>query len=65
MKSKLTLGDRAILRDILRTILGDDDLRRGFRGSCVVTTRELARVHKKLEDGIDKEVGAIPGPFGG
>ena len=43
----------------------DDDLRRGFRGSCVVTTRELERVNKRLEKGIDDEIGAIPFPFGG
>ena len=61
----LTLGDRVILRDILRTILMDDDLRRGFRGSCVVTTRELERVHGRLDRGIDNEIGAIPGPMGG
>ena len=65
MKNKLTLSDRVILRDILRTILMDDDLRRGFRGSCVVTTRELERVHGRLDRGIDNEIGAIPGPMGG
>ena len=61
----LTLGDRVILRDILRTILMDDDLRRGFRGSCVLTTRDMNRLYKKLERGIDDEIGAIPGPMGG
>ena len=65
MKTKLTLADKVILRDITRTILGDSDLLRGFRGSCVLTTRELERVNKKLEKGIDDEVGAISTPFGG
>jgi len=65
MKNKLTLGDRVILRDIMRTIVMDADLRRGFRGSCVVTTRELERIHRKLDKGISNEVGAIDIPFGG
>ena len=55
----LTLGDKVLLRDILRTILGDDDLRRGFRGACVATTAEMNRVFKKLEQDINDEVGAI------
>jgi hypothetical protein len=65
MKVKLTLGDRVILRDITRAILGDKDLLPRFRGSCVITTRDLQRVNKKLEKGIDNEIGAVSWPFGG
>ncbi len=58
-KMNLTLGDRVILRDILRSILNDDDLRSIFRGSCVVTNKEIERLHRKLEKGINDETGAF------
>lgn len=64
-KNKLTLADKAVLRSILRTILCDDDLLRGFRNSCVLTTREIQRVHGKLDREFDDEVGAILGSLGG
>lgn len=55
MKNKtLTVEDKIALRSVLDIILGDDDLRRGFRPS--VSMRELNRIHGRLENEIAKGV---------
>jgi len=46
MKNKLTVEDKIILRSIMDTILGDDDLRNGFKYTASV--REMNRVHGRL-----------------
>lgn len=58
-KKTLTLGERVIMRDILNTILGDDDLMRGFRNACVVSRGELNRLHQKLTVEIHDQLGSV------
>jgi hypothetical protein len=55
----LSLGERVILRDILGVIIEDDELRKGFRQACVVTTPELNRLWKKLNRAISDQLDSI------
>lgn len=59
LSSNLTIEDKIIMRDVLKTIINDDDLRKGFRQACVLTTRELIQLHMKLSREVSIELGAI------
>jgi hypothetical protein len=50
------------MRDILDVILGDDDLRRGFRQSCGVKVPVLKRLHRRLDQVVVRELDAIGNP---
>ena len=60
--SSIPTRDVFILKDIVNTILEDDDLRRSFN-KCVASTAEMKRAVKGLNkvanESLDKELAAI------
>ena len=44
----LTVEEKCVLRDILDTIVGDDDMRRGFRRYCNTNVPQMRKIMGKL-----------------
>jgi len=56
--SKLTLGDKVTIKNILDTIRFDSGLRKKFRTCNIVKTPDLKRITRHLDKDIEAETSA-------
>jgi hypothetical protein len=53
---ELTVDDKLAIANVLDTILGDDDLRHGFRVCSEVNVPTMKRIVKKLRGQVSAEL---------
>ena len=49
---ELTIDEKCLIKDILNTIMADDDLRKGFRSYCNTSVPQMRKIAGKLTDQV-------------